>query len=249
MEILMAQTVVIKDKGDDYAEVTNKALHTTTVDENGNSVDVATETKQDVIISNQLPDGHNIVIIDGGGIPAEVDNSTHSLQTIDYSHHEIHSGSTYRAQVNNQTIPNNGSVSISFFVPNQTKLPHMTWEFVHSGSMCLRLLEGTTVTASTGTDVLCKNSRRDAGDTSVLQGTSTGALVSHYVTANATYTGGETISLKYDYAAKNAGGGGARRQEIILKPNTYYTFVLDNLETTSQGGQIRLEWYEHADKN
>lgn len=188
-------------------------------------------------------------IYDEGGIPASVDNSTESLQTIDYAHHEIHSGSNYRVQVNDSAIGNNGEISISFYVPDQTKFPHMVWEFVHSGSMCLRLIEGTTVTTGTGTNVLCRNSRRDAGDTSILQGTATGSLVSHYVTSNATYSGGTTISLKYDYAAKNEGGGGVRRAEIILNTGTYYTFVLENLETTTQGGQIRLEWYEHADKN
>jgi len=178
-----------------------------------------------------------------------IDSSTNTLQTIDYAHHEIHGGSTYRVQVNDPAIGNGGEISISFYVPDTAVLPHVVWEFVHSGSMCMSVLEGTTITVSTGSDVLCKNSRRDAGDTSILQGTATGALVSNYVTTNATYSGGTIISLKYDYAAKNAGGGGVRRNEIILKRDTYYTFVLDNLETTTQGGQIRLEYYEHQDKN
>ena len=39
------------------------------------------------------------------------------------------------------------------------------------------------------------------------------------------------------------------KAEVILKPNTYYAFVLDNNETSAQWWQIRLEWYEHTDKS
>lgn len=188
-------------------------------------------------------------IYDEGGIPASVDNSTESLQTIDYAHHEIHSGSNYRVQCNNDTIGNGGTLVIGFFVPDQTKLPHMLWDFVHSGSMTLRLYEDVTITTGTGTDFVCRNSRRDAGDNSILQGTATGSLVSGSVTCDPIFTGGTIVSLKKDYSARGEGGGQSRRAEVILKSNTYYAFELSNEETTSQGGQIRLEWYEHTDKN
>jgi len=36
---------------------------------------------------------------------------------------------------------------------------------------------------------------------------------------------------------------------VVLKPDTYYAFILDNNETSTQGGQIRLEFYEHTDKD
>ena len=194
----------------------------------------------------------NVTLFDEGGIPAEVDNSTHTLQVIDYAHHEIHSGSNYRVQCNNDAIPargSNGELVVAFYVPDQAKLPHIIWEYVHQGDMTMKLLEGVTLTLGTGTDVLCKNSRRDAGDNSILQGVGTGALVSNYVTCDPTYTGGTVVSLKRDYSAKNLVGGGSRRAEVVLAADTYYAFVLDNNETTTQGGQIRLEWYEHADKN
>jgi len=179
-----------------------------------------------------------------------IDASTESIQTISYEHHEIHGGSTYRVQAFDDAIAGSGgTLSISFFVPNQTTLPHIIWEFIHEGDMTMTLLEGTTLTVSTGTDVLCKNSRRDAGDTSILQGVATGSLASNYVTKNATYSGGTVVSLKRNYSTRNTSSEGSRRAEVILAANTYYTFVLTNNETSTQGGQIRLEWYEHADKN
>ena len=218
----------------------------------GNSVAPKTEVRvtpildsQDVGPTNTLP----MTIYDEGGVPASVDNSSASLQVINYEHHEIHSGSNYRVQAFDDTIGNGGELVIGFFVPDQTKLPHMIWEFVHEGNMTLTVYEDVTLTQDTGTDVLCKNSRRDAGDTSVLQGVGTASLASNYVTSNPTYTGGDVISLKRNYAAKNVGSMSGRRAEVILKADTYYAFVLSNNETSNQGGQIRLEWYEHADKN
>jgi hypothetical protein len=186
-----------------------------------------------------------------------VDSSTHSLQTIDYSHHEIHGGSTFRVQHNDDSIPATGSggeLVIAFHVSAGAKLPHMIWEFVHEGNMTMKVIEGITFNASAGTDRAPKNSRRDSVKTSILQGKATGSLVADFVTvgensADAIYSGGTVISLKRSYAAKNSPAMGSRRAEIVLKADTSYAFVLDNNETTTQGGQIRLEWYEHTDKD
>lgn len=186
-----------------------------------------------------------------------VDPSTNSLQTIEYEHHEIHGGSTFRVQHNDDAIPATGSggeLVIAFFVPAGEKAPHMIWEYVHQGDMTMKLLEGVTFNASAGTDRAPKNSNRNSSNTSILQGKATGALVADFVTvgeqsADTIYAGGTVISLKRSYASKNVEAGGARRQEVVLKTNTNYAFVLDNNETTTQGGQIRLEWYEHTPKD
>jgi len=186
-----------------------------------------------------------------------VDTITHTLQTIDYAHHEIHGGSTFRVQHNDNAIPataTGGELVIAFKTPAGTKLPHMIWAFVHQGDMTMSVLEGVTFNASAGTDRSPKNSRRDSATTSILLGQASGALVANLVTvgensADAIYSGGTVISLKRNYAAKDEAAGGARPSEIILKADTTYAFVLDNNETTAQGGQIRLEWYEHTDKS
>ena len=189
--------------------------------------------------------------------PLRADRSTNTLQTINYEHHEIHAGCTFRVQHNQDNIPTTGSggeLVIAFHVPDQTKEPHIIWEFVHQGDMTMKVLEGVTFNASAGSDLAPKNSNRNSATTSVLQGKATGSLVSDYVTvgensADSIYSGGSVISLKRNYVIKNSAGEGARRQEVILKTNTNYAFVLDNNETTTQGGQIRLEWYEHSAMN
>lgn len=185
------------------------------------------------------------------------DDNTNSLQIVDYEHHEIHSGSNFRVQHNQDDIPSTssgGELVIAFFVPDQTKEPHMIWEYAHQGDMTMKLLEGVTFNASAGTDRAPKNSNRNSTNTSILQGKATGSLVSDFVTvgensADSIYTGGTVISLKRDYSARNVSTSGGRRQEVILKTNTNYAFVLDNNETSTQGGQIRIEWYEHTPKN
>jgi len=230
----------------------------------------ATEAKQDAAIENQTDGTQKTQIVHADGTEGAlitgvekktgkdgIDSLTNVLMGIDYSHHEIHSGSMFRVQHNQDNIPNAGTggcLVIAFFVPDQTKEPHMVWETSHEGNMTVTLLEGVTFNASAGTDRAPKNSNRNSTNTSVLQGKATGSLVSDYVTvgensADAIYTGGTVISLKRDYAARNEAGGQARRNEVVLKTNTNYAFCLLNNESTTQGGQIRLEWYEHAPKS
>ena len=61
--------------------------------------------------------------------PLRQDQTTHTLQTIDYSHHEIHGGSNFRVQAFNDSISAGSTVCITFRVPNQTKLPHWLFEW------------------------------------------------------------------------------------------------------------------------
>ena len=189
--------------------------------------------------------------------PLRADSSTHTLQVIDYEHHEIHGGSTFRVQHNQDNIPavgSNGCLVIAFYVPDQAKEPHMLWETSHEGNMTVTLYEGVTLNASAGSDRAVKQSNRNSANTSILQSYASGALLSNEVAVGENsvdniYSGGSIISLKRDYSTKNTAGGQSRRNEVILKTNTNYAFCLSNNESTTQGGQIRLEWYEHTPKN
>jgi hypothetical protein len=181
-----------------------------------------------------------------------VDLITRCLMTVDYAHHEIHAGSTFRVQHNDDAIPATGSdgeLVIAFYVPDQSKQPHMTWETSHEGNMTVTLYEGITL-ATNGTARSIQQSNRNSANTSILQGFATGSGVSNTVTvgeesADSIYSGGTAISLKRDYSTRNVSGSQVRRNEVILKTDEYYAFSLKNHETSTQGGQIRLEWYEH----
>jgi len=194
-------------------------------------------------------------MVNENGNALGVDRATRSLQVIDYAHHEIHAGSTFRVQHNDDAIPATGSggeLVIAFYVPAQSKQPHMTWETSHEGNMTVTLYEGITL-ATNGTARTIQQSNRNSTNTSILQGFATGAGVSNTVTVgeestDSIYSGGTAISVKRDYSTRNVAGGQVRRDEVILKTDEYYAFSLKNHETSTQGGQIRLEWYEHTPK-
>jgi len=177
---------------------------------------------------------------------ARLDLITHTLQVIDYEHHEIHSGSFFRVQHNNASID---ELIIAFKVGDQSKNPHFVFEWVSESFGSLQLLEGSTWTAGTGTDRPPKNSRRDSTKESVLQGNATGVFLDNNVVVDPTgLTGGTVISDKRVYSDNKQGGGsGERRNEIILATNQTYALVWTSGDG-NKGIQIRCSWYEHTDK-
>jgi len=178
-----------------------------------------------------------------------IDSSTNTLQIIDYAHHEIHSGSFFRVQNHNDAVAVGGNINICFTIPEGTKLPHMLWTYVTGAAGTMTAYRGVTLTLGTGTDVSCKNSRLDSTKTSVLQGVGTGALADGYVSQDATWTGGSVFSLKKSYVGRAVGSQVSRTSEIVLAAGESYAFVLQNDNNQPAGLQIRLEWYEHTDKN
>lgn len=244
-----------------YGQWGEGAIGTTIKDSSGQKVDIV----QNADDSSTVEDKNGLVtssLLYGrtgntATAPLRADSSTNTLQTIDYPHHEIHAGNTYRVQHNQTNIPATGSsgeLVIAFFIPDQAKEIHVLWDFIHEGSMTLTIYEDVTFNASAGTDRLLKQSNRNSSNTSVVQGKATGSLVSNYVTVgeesvDSIYSGGTVISMQTEYAARNQSGGGTTRHEIVLKPNANYVFSLRNNETSTQGGQILIEFYEHEPKN
>jgi len=173
------------------------------------------------------------------------DTNTHTLQVIDYAHHEIHGGSMFRVQGNATAA----ALIIAFKVPDQAKEPHFTFEWSSESSGYIQLLEGYTWTAGTGVDRAPKNSNRNSSNTSVLQGNATGAWVSDYVTIDPTGgSGGTVISDKRFYTDdKQGSNSGSRKNEIVLATNQTYALIFTSTDG-SKGIQIRCEWYEHTPK-
>jgi len=180
-----------------------------------------------------------------------IDSMTEALLFLDYEHHERHDGRAFRVQAFNDAIGAGDTLVVGFRVSDQTREPHFLFEWETEGKATIELLEGATIDAGVGTDVLIKNSYRKSTNTSVLQGYATSSWVSNYVTKDVTYSGGSVVSKKKAYSSSKAGGNsGSRRGEIILKEDdTEYVVILINDEATAKGGQLRLEWYEHAPKN
>ena len=187
--------------------------------------------------ANQTNNSQKTQIVDAGGIPVEVDNSTHSIQIIDYEHHEIHSGSSYTAdrQVN---LANGASMDILLITPNTTKWAHLIYEIEAQAEMQFYIYEAPTATAGTAMTIINRNRNVTNPATVTLSHTPTGI------------TTGTTIIRKHHMGAGKAFGGGARSaHEFVLKQNTKYLIRMTNLTVTTNWATIVLNWYEHTDKN
>ncbi len=174
------------------------------------------------------------------------DGLSNAIRVIDYGHHEIHSGRMYRVQANADPI---AEIIIAFKVGDQAREPHMVWEFITESMSHVILYEAPTWTTNTGTRRTCKQSNRNSGNTSILEGDGNGAggfTAGEVVIDPTGLAGGTAISDKRTFTDNRQGGGqGSRRHEVILKTDTLYAFVLTS-DDGSKGMQLRLEWYEHT---
>lgn len=190
---------------------------------------------------------------EGTGRTASLDDSTDSLQVIDYAHHEIHGGSHYTltygvADIGALTTPND-AMTLTFTTPNTTKWAHMLVSFLCVGGALCQIREAGSGGASPTGAITCKNNNRNSGNTSgLLDLGSTAGQMSYDATLD---TGGTLIVDEYISGAtsnQNKAGGGTEsgREEWVLKQNTRYQISI--ISTATVAASIVLHWYEHTDK-
>ena len=75
--------------------------------------------------------------------PLRMDASTHSIQTIEYEHHEIHSGSHYYIE-GHTTLANTAVLRVKLVTPNSDKYSHFVWEIGSSTILTTDLYEGAS---------------------------------------------------------------------------------------------------------
>lgn len=172
---------------------------------------------------------------DGTLQPLRLDKATNSIQTIDYSHHEIHTGSHFFV-TDYQTINSAASVDWLITTPNTTRWAHLTFEVQGSAVTTIALYEGADRTDSSALTAI--NNDRNSATTAT-------------VTVHRGVAGGSTDGT----AIWQSSGGAATQQfragaenreeaEIILKQNTKYVLKV----TSGTAGNIcavKLRWYEH----
>ena len=170
-----------------------------------------------------------------------MDASTHTLQTIDYSHHEIHSGSHFYIS-GHTTLANEGVLRVKLVTPANTKWAHFSWAISSSGITQADLYEGASGGMAGGSGVTIFNSNRNSLTASGL------TITSGVAAAN---TAGTLIHTAKWGASSNKiriGGGASRDDEVILKQASTYLRVFtsgaaDNII------QFKAGWYEHTDKD
>ena len=166
-----------------------------------------------------------------------MDASTHSLQTIDYSHHEVHSGSAYTFD-RNVELANGATTDILLITPNTTKWAHFLYELDVEAEATFTIYEAATATA--GTAVTVTNRNRNVTNPATV-------TVSH--TPTGITTGSTTIRVHHLGAGKSLGGGARGVHEFVLKQNTKYLIRITNLTTSTNWVSLIADWYEHTNRD
>jgi len=165
----------------------------------------------------------------------KTDRMTNAVITIDYSHHEIHGGSHFKAGFQDSAMNTSETIEIMFVTPDTTKHAHWSLTAQSSGAATVEVYEGGTATG--GTAVTIWNRNRNSDNTA-------GVTVFHTpsITADGTKMATKWIGgsgFRTDVSGEHRGDS-----EFILKQNTKYivraTANADGIEVAIGG-----DWYEH----
>lgn len=176
---------------------------------------------------------------------ARIDSSTHSLQTIAYEHHEIHSGSHYFVD-GYQDLAINEVLDFTLLTPDTTKWTHWSWHITVESETAWLVYEGAVETNPLANAITPYNSNRNSSNTSNL--TMKYEKQANLAAANAdTNIGGALLIQSGIVGAGKESGSASRQNEIILKQNTLY--CLRAVATVAGYINFNMQWYEHTDKD
>ena len=191
-----------------------------------------TGTREDPLI-------RSVEIVGPNGRTISVDASTESLQVIENDHHEIHSGSYYRAGFQKE-IPNDGGTAIwAITTPDTTKEIHFRPAVDVELQAAIQFYENPT-SVTGGTSITPRNANRNFADASV-------AVVVTDPTINT--AGAIVLGNLVEGSGKSSGGNASSAYEWVLKRNTKYVLVVTNEANATNECNIRNIWYEHTNKN
>jgi len=166
------------------------------------------------------------------------DSATHTLQAIDYAHHEVHAGSHFMYS-DAVELASGAAQYYLITTPDTTKWAHIGYELGGSVITQFEIYEGTDKTGTSLQTVF--NNDRNSGKTAtttihkgVSGGTTDGALIHLHKGGSSTGSTREGVS---------SGSG----EEIILKQNTKYILRITS-GTNGNLTNVILEWYEHTNK-
>lgn len=166
-----------------------------------------------------------------------LESETYAVKTIDYAHHEIHSGSSFFVW-DRQDLSNGAVFDYTVITPNTTKWAHFVLEAVSESEMCVQMYEDPTLSAN-GTAMVEYNKNRNSSKTATTQ-----VLYTPTVTSV-----GTTVIFEDQWGSGRKIGGGSRGvEEWILKQDTKYLVRFTNLTTNANFLSVHFNWYEHSNK-
>lgn len=185
----------------------------------------------------------NITLYDGSDNPAEVDDSTHTLQTITYEHHEIHSGSHYYIE-DVQALSLNNVLDVQFTTTDTTKWAHFLFLINCESEIEWYIYEGATINTA-GATLTPHNNNRNSANTSDM--TIANILNSNISNANADTPIAGALEIAHGAVGSGKDSGIiGRDKEIILKQNT--TYCMRAIAIKDGYVNFLMEWYEYTNK-
>ncbi len=168
--------------------------------------------------------------------------------SIDYGHHEIHGGSSFRCAA---SIASGVAASLSLSFKTGPKPMHINFAWRTESKAHFTVREGGSWTTNTGTavDIINKrrNSDRESGVLEDKSDTPAFAATMAMLQDVTSPTGGTVLTPLSDisWSSKNKGIEGERSvDEFILAEGTNYTVALTS-DDGNKGMAIFLDWYEH----
>jgi hypothetical protein len=181
---------------------------------------------------------HGFRSSDGLTKPLRLDKATDTIQTIDYGHHEVHSGSHFFWTDFDDDVDTASPKYYRLTTANTTSWVHLTLALYSEGVGTWQLFENPTVD-SAGTPATVfnndRNSNKTAGMVVAYDSTSTsdGTLIKVWRTGSGTTN------------PSRVGVESGRDSEIILKQNEDY-FLKFTPDSDNAKTKIDFEWYEHT---
>ena len=194
------------------------------------------------------------------GAGTGVDKATDVNIQISYEHHEVHAGSSYTIHYDNTTSSDDDHrTAMAFTTPNTTKWLHAVIKITASSPAEFFLYEAATgLDLDDGSAATIMNRNRNSSNTSAVLSIDDPAVASTVTTydegelSDATVATTGTTLTHYVLAGgdgpKAVGGSARGSQEWILKQNTIYLLVLQNIGASANLHEIEVDWYEHTDK-
>jgi hypothetical protein len=176
-----------------------------------------------------------------------MDASTHSLQTVTYEHHEIHSGSHYFV-IGYQDLANGNVLDFTWLMPDTARWIHWVWTIDTEAEVLWSVYENAIATNPLANIVTPYNSNRNSLNTSgttmryELQGTLAAANADTNVTAPAIL-----LETGISGAGKRVGGNALRDNELVLKQDTLY--CLRAIANAAGYINFNMQWYEHTNRD
>lgn len=168
------------------------------------------------------------------------DSATESLMTIDYAHHEIHSGTAFWYDDVIQ-LASAATQDYLITVPNTTLWPHFGYVVESTaGGVTVELYEGADKSGTTEQTI--RNRDRNSATTAT-------------TTVHKGQTGAGTEGTRILWRTSGTGAAAGRvagnvgeGTERVLKQNTKYIFRVTSKANTNDIG-ITFNWYEHSNRN